>query len=636
MARHSFSLSNAPASRPRPWALCVVGLLLGGPALGAATRPPDLLLITLDTTRADSLGCYGGRPALTPNLDQLATRGVRYASAWSPSPLTLPAHTSLLTGLDPAAHGLRDNGWGLLPADVPILAAELARAGYQTAAFPASRVLDRRFGLARGFEHYDDHMAAERRGQYGDPERPAAEVTDTALTWLQRADGKRPIFVWVHFYDAHAPYLGAGGSDRERYAAEVAAVDRELGRLLAGWPAGRRRVVAAVADHGEAFGEHGERGHGLLLYRPTLQVPLLLAGDGVPSGRVIRAPVATVRLPATLLSLVGVPHQLPGRPLPTETEPKQVPPIFHETLFPASAYGWSPLAAVTDGSMRAIAAPRPELYDLATDPAEEMNLLSKPPAEGRRALRHLTEHLRRFPVHNVPQPAVAPEVGRMLSSLGYLSGQSRRSGTLDPKDGLPVLAEFDAACELADRGRAAEAARRLEALVAKSPESVPFLSRLALAQVAAGERTQALSTLDRALALAPLLSSLHLERGELLLALARLEEAAAAFKLATELHPGEATAWLRLAEMELRAGRLEGEVEVLRRGLAAGAASAILLARLGEIFLQRGDLEAADGYLKEATALLPTWHVAWKMWAEVARRQGRPNLAREREARAVP
>ncbi|HEX4951977.1 MAG TPA: sulfatase-like hydrolase/transferase [Thermoanaerobaculia bacterium] len=654
--------------RHRPVSGLLLSLLLSLPApalAGAGGREgsaPDLLLVTLDTTRADALGCYGATGARTPTLDGLAVGGVRFDSAWSPAPLTLPAHASLLTGLEPGAHGLRDNGWGVLDPAHRTLAQELSAAGWATAAFVASRVLDRRLGLDRGFDLYDDRMTAERVGQYGYAERDATEVVAAALAWLRTQPAGRPLFVWVHFYDPHAPYepgsevpgtlrsaqggapgLAQGGaSERERYAGEVAAVDRELGRLLAGWPSGRKRVVAAVGDHGEAFGEHGERGHGLFLYRPTLEVPMLVAGEGVPQGKVIRTPVGTRRLAATLLRLLGVASRLPGPPLPLTAEPREAEPIFHETLFPASAYGWSPLAAVTRGPGRAIAAPRPELYDLARDPAEARNLAASPTGEHRRLQRLLLEHLKRHPLDVAPPAPIDPEAAAALRSLGYLSGQSRRSGSLDPKDGVLLLADFEAAgvlLEAAARGdgsAAAAAVGKLEALVAKSPESVPFLARLATAQARAGRLEPALATLDRALHLSPQLDFLHLERGELLLALGHKGAAEAAFRLALELDPRSATARLKLAELALRAGRKEEEETLLREGLAAGTRSALLLARLGEITLARGDLAEADRHLAEATSLLPEWPRAWALWAEVARRQGRPDLAEERRRRARP
>ena len=308
------------------WRALVGALLLGGAvgaALSAGTPPPaapnqappdrgprpaNLVLLTLDTTRADRLGSYGHRGARTPVLDRLAARGVRYANAWAPTPLTLPSHATLLTGLLPPEHGLRDNGIAVLPAKLPTLATVLAARGYATGAFVSSRVLDARFGLGRGFAVYDDRMAAERVGEYGYPERSAAAVTNAAVKWLAGLGGARPFFLWVHYYDPHAPYEPLPEfAHMNPYDAELAAVDREIGRLLAALPGGDRgHVVAAVGDHGESLGEHGERTHGLFLYRSALEVPLIVAVPGASGASAVERPVATQDLAGHLLDLLGV------------------------------------------------------------------------------------------------------------------------------------------------------------------------------------------------------------------------------------------------------------------------------------------------------------------------------------------
>jgi arylsulfatase A-like enzyme len=594
------------------------------------------VLVTLDTTRADALGCYGGpRAAATPVLDSLAAAGLRYASAWSPSPLTLPSHASLLTGLDPGGHGLRDNGIGRLDPGTPVLAAELRAAGYTTGAFVASRVLDRRFGLDRSFDHYDDRMAAERVGEFGYPERDAAAVVDAALAWWQAVPPDRPRFLWVHFYDPHAPYGAPGGAPAPplaAYAAEVAFVDRELSRLLLGLGP-RPRLLAVAGDHGEGFGEHGEEGHGLLLHRETLEVPLLLHGPRVPRG-VVTGPVATRRLAATLLSLLGLPSRLPGPPLPQAPGAAPAEPILHETLFPASAYGWAPLAAVTGGPLRYVHGPAPELYDLARDPGERENRAAAGHPDLRPLQRELASYLRQHPLALAPAPPPDPETAAALRSLGYLSGATGKVGTLDPKEGLELLERLEAARRRLDRGEGAAAVVELKALVARSPDSVPFLSPLAAALAATGRTGEALLVLDRALARSPHLDFLHLQRAEALRQAGRRQEAEQGFRRALELDPRSARAWLALAEMALRAGEKDGEERLLRSAVAAGTSSAAILARLAQIELARGDLAAADGHLQEATELLPAWPVSWRLWADVAERQGHAALAAERRRRA--
>lgn len=393
------SASNRTPGRSLPGVFFLVLLALptwAASAVPAAAPLPDLLLVTLDTTRADALGAYGGA-ARTPNLDALAVAGVRFDEALTAAPLTLPAHATLFTGLDPIEHGLRDNGAGALAPGIPTLAEALRARGYATAGVIASRVLDRRFGLDRGFDLYEETMAAERLGEYGYPERSAAEVVDAALAWERAADPARPHFLWVHFYDAHAPYRALaddpGASERERYLGEIESLDRELGRLLAALASGPRaarpRLVAVVGDHGESLGEHGEKEHGLLLSRAVLRVPLLIAGPRVPQGRQLDAPVAIRRLASTLLRLVDESGSRPdfeakgkgpvkgvaGPPLSLFPGAVDGEAIYHETLFPLSAFGWAPLFAVTEGNLRYVLGPRPQLLDWIADSAELQNAL---------------------------------------------------------------------------------------------------------------------------------------------------------------------------------------------------------------------------------------------------------------------
>lgn len=630
------------AKTPRPaWLsrLLLGGLLgFGGGPLAAATAAPDLLLVTIDTLRADLPGCYGG-PARTPRLDALAAAGVRFAHALTPVPLTLPAHASLLTGLDPNQHGLRDNGQGALAASIPTLAETLRGVGYRTVAVVGSRVLDRRFGLDRGFDLYDDRMAAERTGEFGYPERPAAAVVDAALAATASAHGSegRPVFLWVHFYDAHAPYDGAGDDARTRYRGEVEAVDRELGRLLDGLRPGRPRVVAVVGDHGESFGEHGESEHGYLLHTPTLAVPLVLSGTGVPTARTVAAPVGIRRLAATLAGLAGAREsRLAGPPLPFgESASAHSESVYHETEFPASTFGWSPLAAVTQGSWRYVSGPRPALYDLTSDPAEGTNRIREQP-ERLRALRkeltRLAARERRAP----PAPAPADdELRRQLESLGYLSGASAKRGTLDPAEGILLLADFEDAKRRLAEGDAAGARSGLVRLVAKSPQSVPFLSQLAAAEEALGDLPAARGALLAAAAVNPESEFLQTSLGHLEMRAGRMAEAETALRRALVLQPRWLPAALALGELLARSGRASEEEALVRATIAAGADSGVLLARLGEIELRHGDVASADRHLAEATRLLPEFSTAWKLWAEVARRQNDPAAAASRAARAA-
>jgi choline-sulfatase len=598
----------------------------------ARSRLPSLVLLTLDTTRADHVGARGARPSLTPRLDALAARGLRYAKALSPAPLTLPAHCSLLTGLDPPAHGVRDNGAAALGADVPTLAEVLSRRGYATAAFVSSLVLDRRFGLDRGFGVYDDQMAAERIGEYGYPERDAAAVTSAALAWAGKRPRGKPFFLWVHYYDPHAPHRASGqpgpADATPGYAGEIAYMDREIGRLLQTVaPEGSRTVVAVVGDHGEMLGEHGEAGHGIFLYTAALEVPLIITGPGIAPGTVKPQTVGIRALPSTLLNLLGLAKDAPpfGTPLPglSLSEPVQpAAPIYSETFLPATAYGWSPLKAVSDDRWRFIQAPRPELYDLRADPGEAKNLADLRTDERARMEQALTA------VEKTGQRVGTPvkpdaQLAEALASLGYHSGASgTRSGTIDPKDGIAMLAELEQTRQWMGAGRAREAVARLEELVRKSPGNVPFLVRLAVAQAAAGRAEAGVATLKHAVGLNPRLDFLHAHLADAYLDLGRAAEARAEYELALTLNPRFARAWLGLGEAAGR-GDPGAERTVLRKAVAAGTDSAIVWSRLAELELQAGDSAAAARAAEEATGLVPELAQAWLVRGNVAEKAGR-------------
>ncbi len=588
-----------PARTAAPWAALAAALvaLCGLASAARAAGSPNVLLLTLDTTRADALGAFGGRGTHTPELDALAARGTRWEQAIASTPLTLPAHSSLFTGLAPPEHGVEDNGSTVLAGNVPTLAAAFAARGYATAGFVASRVLDRRFGLSRGFQHYDDRVPGEASREHNAGERDARQMTDTALAWLGRRPAGKPVFLWVHYIDPHAPYRPAGVNPEapvgERYAGAVTAMDREIGRLLAALPGGASHwLIAAVGDHGESLGEHGEADHGIFLYHATLHVPLILAGPGVPRGRVILEAVATRRLAATLLRLTdsgraaapfGAP--LPGLPGLANGPPR---PVYLTCRYPLTAYGWSPLEGLFDGRFKLIVAPRPELYDLAADPGETRNLLDGPPGQrepARRLKRELAAVRQAFQAH--PAEAADPELANALRSLGYVSGSGTGGtggkGTLDPKDGVPLLAELEAANKLARQKSWQPAVARLTELVRRSPGNVKFLLTLAQMQLASGDGGAALATFRRAVEENPRRDESHRELADAFASLGRREDARQEYLLTLALNPRSFPAWWGLANLAEKAGNRAEVREVLTRAVAAGTESPSILKRLAEI-----------------------------------------------------
>lgn len=468
----------------------------------------NLLLITLDTLRADRLGSYGFTAAATPVLDRLAREGVRFEHAISAAPLTLPSHATILTGLLPPKHGLRNNGAGKLPDEVPTLATTLSGAGYRTGAFVGAFVLDRRFGLSRGFEVYDDEIRAARAENATlEAERPAAEVVDRAVEWLRKA-GAPPTFVWVHLYDPHAPYAPPEpfrtqfASDP--YSGEIAYVDAQVGRLLKELDRLRiaeRTIVVVVGDHGEALGEHGELTHGVLLYEPTLRVPLIIRAPKILSPRVVGAPVSLAELAPALTSLLlGRDSDLSAGLLAGRELKEKL--IYSETEYPM-LFGWSPLAVSRRGSMKFIDSPSPELYDLARDPGETRNLYGTE----RRTMRALSQALESIRVIQTPPQTspLDPETARKLASLGYVAPSSPvTTGDLEnPAKMIGLFRRFEEATWELGAGRYGEAIAGLESLVRADAENPVFRSTLAKALRQHGKLARAIELYRETVALRP-------------------------------------------------------------------------------------------------------------------------------------
>lgn len=572
------------------------GAATAGPVLPApgAAAGRSLLLVTLDTTRADRLGCYGAAGAQTPNLDALASRGLLFTDAVSPVPMTLPAHASLLTGFDPPGHGVRANGEYVLSPDALTLTEILQDAGYRTAAFVSSFVLDSRFGLDQGFDTYDARLETTRQAAFApQTERSAGAVTRAAIEWL-RPGGRRPgpFFLWVHYFDPHDPYeppepFRTRFRDRP-YEGEIAYVDRELGGLLAALEAGGRlaeTVVVVAADHGESLGEHDERYHSRTLYEGAVRVPLIVAlppgtagseGGETVAGRVEGRVVSLVDLFPTLLDLLGLP--VPGDPdgrnlLREAARDDRV--VYLETLNTYLDNGWAPLYAARRHGEKYVLAPRPELYDLEDDPGETENLLPGPPEVARRAaeLRGYLE--RRGGDHLTEPPAPAteadPEVRRRLEALGYLTPGAGPSATdpapgelPDPKDVLPLLEELNEGRRLLAAGKPEEAVRRARRLLARAPRDRSALQLLGEAYAVLGRPGDAERALRRQLEVGPsvggcvLLAQVILQQG-------RFEEAEALLDRAAELEPGHGAVPLARGDLRLAQRRPEEALELYRQ-----------------------------------------------------------------------
>ena len=629
----------------------LLALLLGtcGCSRERAPRHPSLVLITLDTVRADHLGCYGDRQAVTPWLDRLAGEGAQFANVSSAVPLTLPSHTSLLTGLLPPHHGLRNNGAGALRPGTATLATLLAGAGYRTGAFIGAFVLDHRFGLNQGFAVYDDEIEREPNADFAlEAERPGREVVDRALAWLAKDDG-RPFFLWVHLYDAHAPYTPtpswAARHPGRPYDGEISGVDEQVGRILEALQRqglDGRTVVAVAADHGEGLGEHGELTHGLLLYEPTLHVPLLLRAPWALKPRVVETPISLVDLAPTLAGLLGhpFPGALDGRDLSPallaggEPAPREV---YAETRYPAT-FGWSPLSALRRRSLKYISAPAPELYDLRQDPREGANLLGRPGGDAGSPARGFAQRLAAIEAGAVqgPSQAADAETKARLASLGYIAaapaptrGGAPPGSSPDPKTMVDLFQRFEAANAKLTGGGAAAAIAELAALVTADPANPVFRGKLAAAWRERGETEKALPLYRQAVAAAPRDPEAWYNLASALQEAGRRDEARQAIEQALKLDARRPEAHNTLGIIELAAGRTEEARRELTTAVDLDPRNAVALNNLGNVLRAEGKLDEAEGAYRRSVAVAPRY-------AEPLNGLGALEVERDRPRAALP
>jgi choline-sulfatase len=622
-------LRPAPARHLLPAAILAVGALGTGcarsPAPGPAPVPanrPNVLLVTIDTLRADHVGCYGHAGAATPTLDGLAARGGRFATAIAHAPLTGPSHACLLTGLTPLGHGFRDNGGFVLPPAVKTAAEDFRQAGYRTAAFVSGFPLDRRFGFDRGFDTYDDHLprgSDRRRTPY--VERFADATTDAALRWLARptapsstspspaaASSAAPFFLWVHYYDPHAPYEPPGElAQRFRaspYDGEIAFVDAQLARLLGSLEATgalARTIVLATADHGESLGEHGEGTHGLFVYDATLKVPWIIAGPGVAAGRVPATVARGIDVLPTLLDYAGLAAApgIEGRSLRPALEGREMSdaPAYAETLYPEREFGWAPLHALRTARFKLIDAPREELYDLAADAKETTNRLREQGPQADELRRKLALAVSRpGPAAAAAAAPVDPETAERLGALGYVgagSGQRARGGTLrDPKDGIRLMPRINRGMSLA-RTDPATAIRDLTSVLAEDPGLLMARRTIAVAYEAAGQYARAIEVLRGLEKEGQLTVEDAIVLGDNLRFAGRLPEAVEVLQRTARDNPKFPQPWLSLAEVHIKQGRNADASAAYDHVLALVPDHIEALRGLGDIALLEGRVDAA-------------------------------------------
>ena len=629
------------------------------PPAAGVLRGANVLLVTIDTLRADRVGAYGSPLGITPTLDRFAAEGLRYEMARAHAPLTLPSHATVMTGRYPFVNGVRDNGSFRFDGSHPTLAGTLKQAGYSTAAFVGAFVLDGRFGLNAGFDLYDDRM----RGSGSDLEvvqRTGEQVLAPATDWILRHDNRQPSadksppwFGWIHLYDPHEPYAPPEPF-RTRYASdpyagEIAYTDAVLGQFLdrlRSSGALDHTLVVIASDHGESLGEHGERTHGLFAYDVTLRVPLILWAKGALPPAVSRSPSRLVDLMPTVLDLVGVtvPAGLDGRSLRAGDRdgPAAEPGTYFEALNANLTRGWAPIKGVVHGRWKLIDLPIAELYDVAADPGETRNLY----AAQRDEARDLEARLDRVTAGATPAKptTVDAAAAARLRSLGYVVGSAPKpsrgyTAADDPKRLAHLNEALDDASAMWSRGDGARAIATLQAVVRERPDLTVAYDRLAFMLSASGRIGEAVAVLDDAArgghADRPLLRSLGSmlrDAGDLRRSAAVLEplvredvsdlessdalgqtyarmgqgpRAEAMFKRVLAASPNAAATWNNLGALYLMTGRITDARDALSRAIEINPELASAHNGLGVAWARLGDVGKASEEWRRALALRP-------------------------------
>lgn len=603
----------------------MAALSLAGCSRPQTTSPPSILLVTFDTLRADHVGCYGHLEAETPNLDRLASEGTRFDEARSHVPLTLPSHATILTGLLPPHHGVRGNGLFRLRANAPVLALALRERGYTTAAIVSSVILDRAYGLDRGFETYDDNQRVGDRRAFNYLERGANQVAESVARMLPRM--KPPFFLWVHLYDPHRPWVAppryASRHPESPYDAEIAFADAAFGeiRQAAATRAGGRLVVLAAGDHGESLGEHGESRHGYTLHRGVLRVPLIVAGAGIPSGRVVEETVGLVDMAPTIAELAGA--SFPGADgeslgrFWTGSEDAALArghlPLWEETLHPLYESGWAPLRGIVTDAWHLVDAPRPELYGRRSDPDDRSDVAASNGDVVRDLRSKLAEIARSLGDTPEPQPEIGDDPDDRerllkLEALGYVAAgprRGRKGPRLDVKDGLPGFVAMEEAEVLFKQGRLREAFDRVRPFTNADPDNPRLWNAQAVVLRAMGREAESQRAFERALSLDPRSESIRFAYADLLRSRGDVAGARAELERMLAANPKMVEATLVLAASFDESGEAQSAASVLQAAYDAGVRDPDLLLRLGEHLERSGDRDAAEKRFAEVLDLRP-------------------------------
>ena len=581
----------------------------------------NVLLITVDTIRADRLGAYGFEGIDTPSIDSLAARGVTFTRAYSPTPLTLPSHTSLFSGTYPPYHGVRDNGGFTVPDELTLLAESFAAQGYDTAAFIAAFVLDSRWGLDQGFDTYIDDF--DVRGQrfisMGAVQRPAEEVIDAALEWLE-GEGGSPFFLWVHLYDPHTPYAPPEPYRSEYagkpYLGEIAYTDAQIGRLLEGL-SGRGvsddTFVVLAGDHGESLGEHGEIEHGFFVYEESIHVPLIISLPFAELQGVQRSQlVSLVDVMPTILEMSGakIPAVVQGQslvPLFSGQPDDWRQYVYSETFYPRYHFGWSELQAIQDEQYKLILSPEPELYDLTEDPDESVNLVGERVSitaalerEAEAMIAAYGEGGGRAQVVEIDE-----DTRQSLAALGYLGGfqsvaDDDQEALPSPRDRIGVYNDLLIARRLKQQGRLEESQGLLEQIVVEAPAAIDAYMTLGNLHSEQGRHIEAIAVFEAAIAEKPTDTSLLLLLASENMKLRRFDQAEKLLMDFIDVVPEDARIYYFLGNLNRFGSNHRSAIEYYRKSIALNPESAASHMGLASSYLSTSEDTLAEEHINRA------------------------------------
>ena len=626
------------------------------PQTGARQPGTNLLLITIDTLRADHLGSYGYAGVRTPVLDALAREGVRFKNAFSPVPLTLPAHCSILTGTYPTFHGVHDNsGFVLSPSQVT-LAEVLKGAGYRTAAFVGAFVVDSKFGLGQGFDYYFDHfdLSMYENVSPGYIQRTGDEVVRETIRWLesQRLKPGAPFFVWTHLYDPHDPYTPPepylSRHKSNPYDGEIEFTDANVATLF-DWL--RRNslyddtLVVVAGDHGESLGEHGESKHGFFIYNATLHVPLIVKFPrGRNAGRVVAESASLVDIFPTVLQILQVADpgtaRAQGKGLLSLILGKGAgyrPEIYAESYYPRLQFGWSELRALITETNKFVLAPKPELYDCRVDFPESHNLASEKSVVANQLRDRLRDLIRRYsaPSESSARSNLDPETREKLRSLGYVTysmgdiGSGDFRNLRDPKNEIGTYNEITNLFERSSTGDYRAVIPRYEQLLKHQPDLKIVQYKLGQAFYHTGDYEAALSAFKTAVQLGGDVALATFDLAQTYLKLGRTDDAILGFRRTVELDPTHYRARTNLGLLLKNQGKIPEAIEQLQAAIELAPTSIIALNNLGIAYSMANRHPEAEAALRKAVALAPKDGIVHANLAAALFRMGKEQEAKQ-------